>query len=73
VYKKGNKMTEIWKNNDLRQVNEMSISKIILVFARGCSCISLLFFVLNSLSYYVYCYFSFVYVGLPFKLILQTR
>jgi len=46
VYKKGNKMTEIWKNNDLRQVNEMSISKIILVFARGCSCISLLFFVL---------------------------
>jgi len=48
--------------NDLRQVNEMPISNIIFVFARGCYFVCIrsdyYFFILNVFSYCMYCYFT---------------
>jgi len=67
-------MPEIWKNNDLRHVNEMPISNIIFVFARECylrMLYALLLFILNFFRYCMYCCFTFAYVDLHFKFIPQ--
>jgi len=45
VYKDGNAMPEVWKNNDLRQVNKMSISNYICVRQRMPPPYALLFYI----------------------------
>jgi len=61
MYKKGNKMPEIWKNKRSKTENEMLLSNII-------TCVhqrvppAYAFFLLNLFSYCVYCYCTFAYI-----------